>query len=207
MTVRHIRLGPAQQLARIMQEQRSGQFLADVVYNNLLHLIYLKESGILGKYESPENRFLLRDIELIPGWIMGSDAGKRNVVQSFRDQHIRILSRQPFKHRCHVVHFEAKVVEPRADARLPLKQSVTDETVADMATLGIIIPRRIGHAIGDFLHAKDGFVKLRHPIVVFSADGDVFDARFHDLSFQTISKTRIPFDLEFYKPRDSGLKL
>ena len=44
-TVRHIRLGPAQQLARIMQEQRSGQFLADVVYNNLLHLIYLKESG------------------------------------------------------------------------------------------------------------------------------------------------------------------
>ena len=45
MTVRHIRLGPAQQLARIMQEQRSGQFLADVVYNNLLHLIYLKESG------------------------------------------------------------------------------------------------------------------------------------------------------------------
>jgi hypothetical protein len=45
MTVRHIRLGPAQQLARIMQEQRSGQFPADVVYNNLLHLIYLKESG------------------------------------------------------------------------------------------------------------------------------------------------------------------
>jgi hypothetical protein len=34
ITVRHIRLGPAQQLARIMQEQRSGQFLADVVYNN-----------------------------------------------------------------------------------------------------------------------------------------------------------------------------
>ena len=45
MTVRHIRLGPAQQPARIMQEQRSGQFPADVVYNNLLHLIYLKESG------------------------------------------------------------------------------------------------------------------------------------------------------------------
>ena len=61
MTVRHIRLGPAQQLARIMQEQRSGQFLADVVYNNLLHLIYLKESGILGKYESPENRFLMKE--------------------------------------------------------------------------------------------------------------------------------------------------
>ena len=39
LNVRHIRLGPAQQLARIMQEQRSGQFLADVVYKNLLHLI------------------------------------------------------------------------------------------------------------------------------------------------------------------------
>src|SRR2546426_6792828 len=61
MTVRHIRLGPAQQLARIMQEQRSGQFLADVVYNNLLHLIYLKEAGILGKYESTENRILMKE--------------------------------------------------------------------------------------------------------------------------------------------------
>ena len=45
MTVRHIRLGPAQQLARIMQEQRSGQFLADAVHNNPIYLIYLKESG------------------------------------------------------------------------------------------------------------------------------------------------------------------
>ena len=45
LNVRHIRLGPAQQLARIMQEQRAGHFLADVVYNNLLHLIYLKENG------------------------------------------------------------------------------------------------------------------------------------------------------------------
>ena len=39
LNVRHIRLGPAQQLARIMQEQRSGHFLVDVIYNNLLHLI------------------------------------------------------------------------------------------------------------------------------------------------------------------------
>jgi hypothetical protein len=30
LNVRHIRLGPAQQLARIMQEQRTGQFIADV---------------------------------------------------------------------------------------------------------------------------------------------------------------------------------
>jgi hypothetical protein len=31
----------------------------------------------------------------------------------------------------------------------------------------------------------------------------VFDACSHDVSFQTKSKIRIPFDLEFYKPRDS----
>jgi hypothetical protein len=55
LNVQHIRLGPAQQLARILQEQRSGRFLADVVYNNLLHLIYLKDNGILGRYESPES--------------------------------------------------------------------------------------------------------------------------------------------------------
>jgi iron(III) transport system substrate-binding protein len=73
MTVRHIRLGPAQQLARIMQEQRSGQFLADVVYNNLLHLIYLKESGVLGKYESPENRFLMKEAIDLDGYWVGGD--------------------------------------------------------------------------------------------------------------------------------------
>ena len=73
MTVRHIRLGPTQQLARIMQEQRSGQFLADVVYNNLLHLIYLKEAGVLGKYESPENRFLMKEAMDSDGYWVGGD--------------------------------------------------------------------------------------------------------------------------------------
>jgi ABC-type glycerol-3-phosphate transport system substrate-binding protein len=67
ITVRHIRLGPAQQLARIMQEQRSGQFPADVVYNSLLHLIYLKESGFW-KNASPKPEDFkdrpLRDDEL-----------------------------------------------------------------------------------------------------------------------------------------------
>src|SRR4029450_4487814 len=78
MTVRHIRLGPAQQLARIMQEQRSGQFLADVVYNNLLHLIYLKESGVLGKYESPENRFLMKEAIDLDGYWGGGDIDVRS---------------------------------------------------------------------------------------------------------------------------------
>jgi len=73
MTCRHIRLGPAQQLARIMQEQRSGQLMADVVYNNLLHLIYLKESGVLGKYESPENRFLMKEAIDSDGYWVGGD--------------------------------------------------------------------------------------------------------------------------------------
>jgi hypothetical protein len=31
LDVQHVRLGPAQQLARIMQEQRAGKFMADVV--------------------------------------------------------------------------------------------------------------------------------------------------------------------------------
>src|SRR4029077_6287136 len=62
LNVRQIRLGPAQQLARIMQEQRAGHFLADVGYNNLLHLIYLKENGILGKEELPENKALMKEV-------------------------------------------------------------------------------------------------------------------------------------------------
>jgi iron(III) transport system substrate-binding protein len=73
LNVRHIRLGPAQQLAKIMQEQRAGHFLADVAYNNLLHLIYLKEHGILGKYESPENRFLMKEAIDADGFWVGGD--------------------------------------------------------------------------------------------------------------------------------------
>ena len=73
LTVRHIRLGPAQQLARIMQEQRAGHFLADVVYNNLLHLIYLKENGVLGKYESAENKFLMKEAIDADGFWVGGD--------------------------------------------------------------------------------------------------------------------------------------
>jgi iron(III) transport system substrate-binding protein len=73
LDVRHIRLGPAQQLARIMQEQRAGHFLADVVYNNLLHLTYLKENGVLGKYESPENRFLIKEAIDSDGYWVGGD--------------------------------------------------------------------------------------------------------------------------------------
>ncbi len=73
LNVRHIRLGPAQQLARIMQEQRAGHFLADIVYNNLLHLIYLKENGVLGKYESPENKFLMKEAIDPEGFWVGGD--------------------------------------------------------------------------------------------------------------------------------------
>jgi len=73
LNVRQIRLGPAQQLARIMQEQRAGHFLADVVYNNLLHLIYLKENGIPGKYESPENKSLMKEAIDSEGFWVGGD--------------------------------------------------------------------------------------------------------------------------------------
>lgn len=73
LNVRHIRLGPAQQLARIMQEQRSGHFLVDVIYNNLLHLIYLKQNGSLGKYESAENKFLMKEAIDPDGFWVGGD--------------------------------------------------------------------------------------------------------------------------------------
>jgi Bacterial extracellular solute-binding protein len=73
LNVRHIRLGPAQQLARIMQEQRLGHFIVDVIYNNLLHLIYLKDNGILGKYESSENKFLMKEAIDPDGFWVGGD--------------------------------------------------------------------------------------------------------------------------------------
>ena len=73
LNVHHIRLGPAQQLARIMQEQSAGHFVADVIYNNLLHLIYLKENAILGKYESPEKKFLMKEAVDADGFWVGGD--------------------------------------------------------------------------------------------------------------------------------------
>ena len=44
-----------------------------MVYNNLLHLIYLKENGVLGKYESPENRFLMKEAIDPDGYWVGGD--------------------------------------------------------------------------------------------------------------------------------------
>ena len=73
LNVHHIRLGPAQQLARIVQEQRAGQYLADVVYNNLLHLLYMKDNGILSKYESPESKYLMKEALDSDGFWVGGD--------------------------------------------------------------------------------------------------------------------------------------
>jgi iron(III) transport system substrate-binding protein len=73
LNVRHIRLGPAQQLARIMQEHRAGQLPADVIYNNLLHILYLKDNGVLGKYESAENKFLMKQALDPDGVWVGGD--------------------------------------------------------------------------------------------------------------------------------------
>lgn len=73
LNIRHIRLGPTQLLARIMQEHRAGQLPADVIYNNLLHIIYLKENGVLGKYESAENKFLMKQALDPDGIWVGGD--------------------------------------------------------------------------------------------------------------------------------------
>ena len=73
LSVRHIRLGPAQLLARIMQEHRAGQLPADVIYNNLLHIIYLKDNGVLGKYESPEKKSLMKQALDPDGVWVGGD--------------------------------------------------------------------------------------------------------------------------------------
>ena len=73
LNVRHIRLGPAQLLARIMQEHRAGQLPADVIYNNLLHIIYLKDNGVLGKYESTEKKSLMKQALDPDGIWVGGD--------------------------------------------------------------------------------------------------------------------------------------
>lgn len=73
LNVRHIRLGPAQLLARVMQEHRAGQLPADVIYNNLLHVIYLKDNGVLGKYQSAENKFLMKQALDPDGVWVGGD--------------------------------------------------------------------------------------------------------------------------------------
>jgi len=73
LNIQHVRLGPTQLLARIMQEYRAGQLQADVIYNNLLHIIYLKDNGVLGKYDSAENKFLMKEAIDSNGFWVGGD--------------------------------------------------------------------------------------------------------------------------------------
>jgi iron(III) transport system substrate-binding protein len=60
LNVRHVYISSSRQVARVMQEQRAGRLQADVLGNSMETMVYYKSQGILGKYGSPEAKFLLK---------------------------------------------------------------------------------------------------------------------------------------------------
>lgn len=60
LNVRHVYLSSSRQVARVMQEHRAGRIQADVLGNSLETTAYYKTQGILGKYDSPEAKVLLK---------------------------------------------------------------------------------------------------------------------------------------------------
>ena len=60
LNIRHVYLSSARQTARVMQEFRAGRVQADVLGNSPETLLYLKQQGVLGSYQSPEAKNLLK---------------------------------------------------------------------------------------------------------------------------------------------------
>ena len=60
LNIRHVYLSSARQAARVMQEFRAGRVQADVLGNSPEPLLYFKQQGVLGTYQSPEAKNLLK---------------------------------------------------------------------------------------------------------------------------------------------------
>jgi iron(III) transport system substrate-binding protein len=60
LNVRHVYLSTSRQTARVMQEHRAGKLQADVLGNSIEPMLYLKTQGVIGKYESPEAKHLVK---------------------------------------------------------------------------------------------------------------------------------------------------
>ncbi len=59
LNVRHIYLGAAVQVARVLQEQRAGKLQADVLGNGLEPMFLYRTQGVLARYESPEAQHIV----------------------------------------------------------------------------------------------------------------------------------------------------
>src|SRR5262245_25042804 len=60
LNIRHVYLSSGRQVARVMQEFRSGRVQADVLGNSPEPLLYFKQQGVTGPYRSPESKNLLQ---------------------------------------------------------------------------------------------------------------------------------------------------
>src|SRR5437660_12782083 len=58
LNIRHVYLSSGRQAARVMQEFRAGRVQADVLGNSPEPLLYFKQQGVLGSYQSPEAKNL-----------------------------------------------------------------------------------------------------------------------------------------------------
>ena len=60
LNIRHVYLSSGRQAARVMQEFRAGRVQADVLGNSPEPLLYFKQQGVLGPYQAPEAKNLLK---------------------------------------------------------------------------------------------------------------------------------------------------
>src|SRR4030095_3287973 len=94
---------------------------------------------------------------------------------------IGIILFEAIAHFLDVFHREAEMIEPRAYTGLALQERETDDAVAQMTAILVVVALLIGHAVGNLLHAKDGLVELRFPIPILGHHRDMSNGREHDL--------------------------
>ena len=71
LNIRHVRIGSAAQVSKVMLEHKAGKIGADVIANSLATMLYYREHGVITQYapSEPENSFIKGTIDPHGYWV------------------------------------------------------------------------------------------------------------------------------------------
>lgn len=60
LDIHHIQLSSSRQVSKVMFEHGAGKVQADIVGNSQTAMLYYKQKGVVGRYDSPETKYLIK---------------------------------------------------------------------------------------------------------------------------------------------------
>src|SRR5689334_15756750 len=110
---------------------------------------------------------------------MASQAGKRHMALALVNIDVRIGLFDSVANDLNIFDREAEMIEARLETGLALQEREAYHAVAQMTAVFVVFTFFIGHAVGDFFHAKNGLIKFCLSVPVFGHYSDVPDTCKH----------------------------